>query len=266
MQPRLKTGRTPMARDDIERRIEEAARSFDAELHTKAFAETHSDTAQLARMLSFLSTASGQRILDLGTGNGYVAKSIADKIPDCHVIGIDVARKAIETNQEQARAQGWANLEFLTYDGITLPFADDYFDAAVSRYVFHHLPRPEVSLAKLGRAVRHGGKLVLADAVRHEADDVDFINRFQELKRDGHIRMYYRAEFVECVCEQEFDVIDTFASSISFTRERNAEYDELLAATPENVLKAYAVKTAAREIDLTFPILNAVFANRKSSP
>ena len=54
-----------MAREDIERQIEEAARSFDAELHTKAFAETHSDAAQLAWMLSALPPVRGHVILDL---------------------------------------------------------------------------------------------------------------------------------------------------------------------------------------------------------
>jgi hypothetical protein len=48
-----------MAPDENEARIAEAARSFDAELHTKAYAETHSDAAQLARLLSFLSPPHG---------------------------------------------------------------------------------------------------------------------------------------------------------------------------------------------------------------
>ncbi len=51
-------------------------------------------------------------------------------------------------------------MEFLNYDGIMLPFADDHFDAAVCRYAFHHLPRPKTSLEELGRTVRESGKLV----------------------------------------------------------------------------------------------------------
>jgi ubiquinone/menaquinone biosynthesis C-methylase UbiE len=255
-----------MARDNMEQTIREAARSFDAELHTKAYAETHSDAAQLAWMLSFLSPTAGQRILDLGTGNGYVANSIAGAAPGCHVTGIDVARQAIERNLQQAREQGMTNVEFLVYDGVTLPFPDDYFDAAVSRYMFHHLPRPETSLAELGRTVRRDGKLVLADAIRDEADDVDFINRFQELKRDGHIRMHLRTDLMDLIGRHDFDAIETFESSISFTRERSAAYDELLATTPESVLKAYAVEIGEQEVSLMFPILSAVFANQSSSP
>jgi len=54
--------------EEIEARISEAARSFNAVLHTKAYAETHSDSAQLERLLSFLSAGREQVILDIGTG------------------------------------------------------------------------------------------------------------------------------------------------------------------------------------------------------
>ena len=41
--------------------VEQAARSFDAELHTQAYAQTHSDAAQLAQLLAFLVKLTGAR-------------------------------------------------------------------------------------------------------------------------------------------------------------------------------------------------------------
>jgi ubiquinone/menaquinone biosynthesis C-methylase UbiE len=161
----------------IEVQIAEAARSFDAELFTKDYVETTSDSAQLVRLLSFLSPRRDQVILDLGTGNGYVAMAIASAHPRCRVIGVDIAAQAIARDIEQARTQGLANADFQRYEGVSLPFAHDQFDAAICRYAFHHLPQPETTLDELGRTVRSGGRLVLADAIRDNADDVDFINR-----------------------------------------------------------------------------------------
>ena len=250
-----------MSSHDIDKKIEEAARSFDAELHTEAFAETHSDAAQLECMLSFLLPDESQAVLDLGTGNGYVAMAIAHEVPGCRVVGIDVATEAIERNRELAAEQHLSSVEFLAYDGVTLPFPDDHFDAVVSRYVFHHLPRPEISLAEIGRTVRRSGRLVLADAIRHEADEIDFVNRFQELKRDGHIRMHRRDDLIDLICRHGFRAIETFDSSISFTRERNAEYDTLLADTPQTVLKAYSMQIEEHQMSLTFPILSVAFEN-----
>jgi ubiquinone/menaquinone biosynthesis C-methylase UbiE len=246
----------------IDAQIAEAARSFDAVLHTKAYAETHSDSAQLVRLLSFLSPGRGQVILDLGTGNGYVTMAIAGAHPWCRVIGIDIAAQAINRDVEQARVQGLANADFQSYDGIRLPFDYDHFDAAICRYAFHHLPQPETMLDELGRTVRSGGRLVLADAIRDDVDDVDFVNHFQEMKRDGHVRMHRSTDLIDLVSRHGFNLIEHFESSIFFTRERTAEYDDLLATTPEQVLRAYSLAVAGREMHLRFRILNALFVKR----
>ena len=253
--------RAALDTEKIEARIAEAASSFDSELHTRAYAETHSDSAQLMRLLSFLSPGRDHVILDLGTGNGYVTMAIAGAHPGCRVIGVDVATEAIDRDVEQARVRGLANADFQSYDGIALPFADDHFDAAICRYAFHHLPQPATTVDELRRTVRSGGRLVLADAIRDDADDVDFVNRFQEMKRDGHVCMQRATDLIDLVSRHGFDLIERFESSIFFTRGRTVEYDELLAMTPERVLQAYSLAVAEREIQLRFRILNSLFVN-----
>jgi len=249
--------------DNPDAKIAAAVRGFDAELHTQAYAQTHSDNVQLARLVEFLAPAPGHLVLDLGTGNGYVAMAVAGAEPACRVIGVDVAAQAIATDVEIASAQGLANAAFLVYEGITLPFADDHFDTAVSRYAFHHFPRPEISLAELGRTLRVDGRLALADAIRDEVDDVDFVNRFQALKGDGHVCMQQRDDVIEMVGRHGFEVSEAFESSIAFERERSAKYDELLDATPAPVLHSYSVAVAERHMYLKFRILNLLLVNRR---
>jgi ubiquinone/menaquinone biosynthesis C-methylase UbiE len=254
-----------MEPDEIKARVAEAARSFDAELHTAAYAETHSDAAQLARLLSLLSPVYGQVVLDLGTGNGYVAMALARAHLACRVIGVDVADQALVRALGRARARGLSNADFVSYDGVSLPFADDCFDTAVCRYAFHHVPRPDMTLDELSRVIRVGGRLVLADAIRDDADDVDFVNRFQEMKRDGHVRMHREAELIDLICGHGFALIERFESSISFSRKRSPDYDDLLSATPDGVRRVYSIMIGEQEISLTFRILNAVFANDRKS-
>lgn len=236
--------------------VSEAARSFDAELHTPAYARIHADAPQLERLITFLAPDGDQTLLDLGTGNGYVAMALARAQPACCVVGVDVAGQAIARDRESAAAQGLNHVSFEVYDGVMLPFADRHFDAAVSRYAFHHFPRPQTSLDELARCLRAGGRFALADAVRDDLDDVDFINRFQRLKPDGHVAMTRGADLVGMVQAHGFQVVDTFESSIAFTRARNADYDALLAATPETVLQAYAAEVADDKIHLRLRILN----------
>ena len=94
----------------------------------------------------------------------------------------------------------------------------------------------------------------------------DFINRFQDLKRDGHAIIFRFKEFVDLVSRQGFELIDWFESSISFGRARNREYDKLLASTPTPVREGYDVRVDGEEIRMTFRILNTVFLNRKQGP
>ena len=160
-----------MKPDEVSAHIEQAASSFNAELHTKSYEETHSDPAQLRRLLAFLSPQGKEVFLDLGTGSGYVGMALAKAHPACSVIGLDVAEMAIKQDVENANQQGLPNTDFRVFDGVTLPFTDSYFDGAVCRYAFHHFPRWETTLGEIARTVRSGGKFVLADPVRNEEDE-----------------------------------------------------------------------------------------------
>ena len=157
----------------------------------------------------------------------------------------------------------WRSFPTPPSGGVTLPFPDDHFSGVMCRYAFHHFPRPETSLEEIGRTLRVGGKFVLADATRSDDDDTDFINAFQALKRDGHVRMYKGAELLSVLSHHGFGLVSQFKSAISFRQPRNAQSDRLLAATPNRVGETYSVAICGGEVQLTFPILNLLLLNRK---
>jgi len=248
-----------METDDVSKHIKHTGRCFDAELHTKAYAETHADTEQLRRLLTPLAARERQVLLDLGTGNGYVAFALAKKHPSSQVIGLDIAEAAIKKDTDITQRQGLSNLHFRVFDGVILPFAGNHFDGAVCRYALHHFPCYNTSLAEVARVVRPQGIFVLADAIRNEEDETDFINQFQDLKADGHVCIHKGQELIRLVSRHGFELIDSFESSISFSRTRTENYDELLRLTPPPVLESYCLVGVNNEMHLTFKILNAVF-------
>ena len=252
-----------MKPDKVRAHIDQAARSFNAQLHTNSYAEAHSDPAQLRRLLSFLAPHEKQNYLDLGTGSGYVGMALAEEHPKACVFGLDAAEEALKRNVRNAKQNGLSNAFFCVFNGVTLPFRDSCFDGAVCRYAFHHMPRPESTVGEIARTVRHGGVFVLADPIRNEDDQTDFINRFQSLKRDGHARIHRFRELIDLVSRHGFELTDRFKSSISFGRRRSKEYDDLAASTPAQIQEGYAVTIGEKEIRMTFTILNTVFLNRK---
>lgn len=239
--------------------IAQAARAFDAELHTKAYRETHADFAQLSRLLSFLPENNGQVFLDLGTGDGYVAMELATRYASSIVIGVDIAEKAIRKNIEVAAGLAFSNIQFQPFDGVTLPFESDFFDGVFCRYAFHHFPVPKTTLAEIRRTLRKSGQFIFSDAVRSEVDDTDFINKFQDLKEDGHVRMLTINGLLKIFEQNGFLLKDSFPSSIAFDRPYNSSNRNLIDTTPEKTLRAYDLSVEGDKIRLSFEIFNGLF-------
>lgn len=242
-----------------------SARAFDAELHTAEYRTTHADAVQLKRLIKLLKPVAGQRVLDLGTGAGYVALAIAGQYPMAEVTGLDIARQALRKDAVAAAENGYKNLSFVAYDGVTLPFRPAAFERVITRYAFHHFPRPETTVSEISRTTSATGRLVLCDAVRHEVDQTDFVNRFQNLKPDGHVEMLRTGALVDLLDRCGFELESSFPSSISFQRKTSGQYEALMKSTPSVTLDAYRVSVAGDQIDITLPIFSAVFTRKSTS-
>ena len=55
-------------------------------------------------------------LLDLCTGSGCIAISLASAFPNAHVVGVDISEKALAIAQENATALGVSNVEFIQQD------------------------------------------------------------------------------------------------------------------------------------------------------
>ena len=84
----------------------------------------------------------GASVLDVGSGDGAIARTITDARPDITIEGVDVLIRpetAIRTTQ---------------YDGIHLPFADNSFDVIMLVDVLHHTTDPGAVLREVSRVAR----------------------------------------------------------------------------------------------------------------
>ena len=62
--------------------------------------------------------AKGMKVLDVGSGAGDVALTLAEFVgPEGRVVGIDVNPDVLETAQARAEAAGFSNIEFIAGDG-----------------------------------------------------------------------------------------------------------------------------------------------------
>jgi SAM-dependent methyltransferase len=105
----------------------------------------------------------GQTVLDVATGPGEPALSLAGILgAEGRVIGVDVVPAMIDAADREARRRGLRNASFRVASADQLPFADDSFDAVVSRFGVMFFPSPLEGLREMLRVLKPGGRLALA--------------------------------------------------------------------------------------------------------
>jgi len=97
----------------------------------------------------------GMRVLDVGSGPGYVAAAAAAR--GASAVGVDVAHEMVAL----ARTLH-PYVEFGQGDAEGLRFADDSFDAVVGNFAIPHFGRPEQAVAEFARVLSPGGTLALS--------------------------------------------------------------------------------------------------------
>lgn len=91
----------------------------------------------------------GMRVLEIGSGAGDVALTLAELVgPTGKIVGVDVNAEILDTARQRATEAGVRNVEFIAGDARTLAFADK-FDAIVGRFVLMYMADPGKAFAKL---------------------------------------------------------------------------------------------------------------------
>ncbi len=111
-------------------------------------------------MVGAVAAGPGDRVLDVATGTGLVARRLVSTY-GCSVVAIDQsaemlsgARRALDRRRELA-----ARIELVQGEAERLPFADGEFDHLTFTYLLRYVDDPAATLAELARVVKPGGRI-----------------------------------------------------------------------------------------------------------
>jgi SAM-dependent methyltransferase len=125
--------------------------SFSQDWHPEQYAENARFVSDLGMpVVELLSPHPGERILDLGCGDGALTLKLLSY--GCEVVGVDSSAEMIAA----ARAKG---LNVQVADGRALPFCNE-FDAVFSNAALHWMNEPENVIGGVRRALKPGGRFV----------------------------------------------------------------------------------------------------------
>jgi SAM-dependent methyltransferase len=132
-------------------------------------AEVTESFSGVGNPLSLGNMALGQTVLDLGCGAGLDSILAARRVgPTGTVIGIDMTTEMLDKAKRNAVSAGVGNVEFRLGEADELPVDDETVDVVITNGVFNLcLDKPKV-LSELGRVLRPGCRLQMADILVQE--------------------------------------------------------------------------------------------------
>lgn len=106
------------------------------------------------RLVDAVAPRDGERLLDVATGTGLVARALRERA-DCSVVGIDLSPGMLAAARDGAQG----GLLYVLADARRLPFPDGAFDALTVTYLLRYVEDPRAAVAELARVVRPGGRI-----------------------------------------------------------------------------------------------------------
>jgi ubiquinone/menaquinone biosynthesis C-methylase UbiE len=107
------------------------------------------DRSHLERINRLVGIGAGDRVLEVGCGQGHLTRALAQRGAD--IVGIDANPKAAEV----------AGTDLVRHmDAESLDFEDETFDFVVSVHAIEHIPGLSNALAEMARVLKKGGEAI----------------------------------------------------------------------------------------------------------
>lgn len=122
-------------------------------------------------------------LLDIATGTGDVAISLALKMKNSQIVGIDISNEMLEVAQEKVASKGLKNKIKLIYgDAESLPFDNSSFDAVTIVFGIRNFQNIPLALEEIYKTLKANGELYIMEFSKPRNKVFCIIYKFYFLK------------------------------------------------------------------------------------
>ena len=170
-----------------------------------AASPVHAEGDTLAVIVEFTQPTGAERVLDIASGTGFAAFSIAPKV--AHVTATDLTHEMLIKARELAVYRGLSNVEFQVAAAESLPFDAESFDIVTCRIAPHHFQNVQAFLSESFRVLRTSGVFCMIDTVCPESERlIRWQNRVEKLRDASHAWAYTPSEWRKMIQETGFGI------------------------------------------------------------
>lgn len=118
--------------------------------------------AQRVEFINSINFEPGEKVLDVGTGPGFLARDIAKRVGNNGIVhGVDVSEFLLKIARNQH--SDIENIKFEHGNACDLDYSDEEFDTVVCTQVLEYVNDVDDALKEFYRVLRKGGKIALLD-------------------------------------------------------------------------------------------------------
>lgn len=115
------------------------------------------------RTLKLLGLKDNSRILEIGSGPGFVTEGLLEAFPRSNIVSLDIDEVMLTIAKKRLAHYGNNRLAIIKGNVLDMKIKDNSFDFVVVRLVFQHLKNPVAASKEIFRVLKPGGKIIITD-------------------------------------------------------------------------------------------------------
>ncbi|MFC3745373.1 class I SAM-dependent methyltransferase [Paenibacillus sp. GCM10012306] len=115
------------------------------------------------RTLKWFGLEDGMKVLEVGSGPGFVTEKLLDNLPGSEITALDIDDILLKEAKQRLNHIPESRLKFTKASVYNTDLPNDYYDFAIARLLFLHLHNPLQAAKEIRRVLKPGGTLIIID-------------------------------------------------------------------------------------------------------